>query len=1848
VLVACGTYYEHDIVMTSGVCLRSETGEADCVTIDAQEQGRGIYCDFADSAATASIEGFTITGGDASGSVGGGMYCLRSSPRLTNLVFTDNLAWNGGGMYCGGGSAPMLANVDFVSNSAVGTWPRGGGMYCDTAAAPVLTGVRFLANTANGGGGGAGMCCRDSSPTLTYVTFAENFSSGWGGGMGFINSDATLSHVVFSGNTAETLAGGGLCTDASFLTLSRVTFDGNTAGSRGGAMTSEFGSGCTLEHVTFVGNSADYGGDAIACHMSSWAELTNCIIAFSTQGEAVRCYDSSTASLTCCDVFGNVGGDWIDCIADQNGVNGNFSLDPLFCWDENPDEPLTLREDSPCAAGNNPACGQVGAFGVDCDALGGECEIAVSDTLLSFGPRFIGAVTADTLLVTNAGTLWLRVDDISTDHADFSAEPTSFFVDPDQSQPIVVEFAPSIEGPITGTLTILSSDPDHPMVEVTLEGVGVVGPEISVAPDSLFAELMVDETETQSITVENSGGRELVWSLELAGAYDGWLSAEPDTGAVSPGSSQDVAVTFDASDLLLGGDYFADIVITSNDPYDPEIRVPAQLHVTGFPDIAVSDTLLSYGRVLAGRTLTNTLAVANVGTDLLTVYDVSAEPDAYSAVPTSFVLEPAESLGVEVSFSPNADGPFPGMLTILSDDADQGSIEIPLQGEGILGGTIHVPADQPTIQAGINAVGAGDTVLVACGTYDEHDIVMKSGVTLRSETGQADCATIDAQELGRVMYCENLEETTAIEGFTLSNGYTVTGGGGVMCSLSSPTFRNCRLADNIVGYDEWSPNDGGGMYCQESSPVLIGCEFSNNYAYSDGGGLFCQDSSPVLTGCTFLDNTTDPYNGQGGGMACLESSAALSNCTFVGNSASGPGAALVSWDSSFTLTNCILAFHTGGDAVHCIDGGSAALTCCDVFGNEAGDWIGCIADQYGVDGNILGDPLFCDPWQGDLTLAAGSPCAPESNPECGLIGACGVACDLPGPRIGVSDTLLTFRPVCVGEITSETVVVSNLGPAWLAVTQISIDHDDFSADPSTFVLPPGDSREVEVVFTPSSVGTIAGTLTIQSSDPALPEVRVALEAEGLVPAGHISSSDDHVSFGPVFIGAAGWEVLTVSNIGCGPLTVSDISTDHSDFSADPAALTIPPDGTGTVVVVFAPSSEGTITGTLTITSDDPDDGTLEIALEGEGLVPPEIEVSPDSLSADLPTGQTETHILTIENSGGSELVWSARAVADTGARSRGFRRLNAPAAKISGGGHAAPLEASAVPLGGRSTRLADLTGVQVLWDQAHGQTSWGHVVIISNLECRGATVTRGNEPLTSSLLSNFGVVWITDCSDTWTFPEVQALADWVLGGGSLLLEGDSDSSVAAYNEILVASSAGIEYSPVAGTAGYTTIIYSHPTTVGVGRVYLNDNEAHLSAVMPPASVLLDDRLGLPNTAWSKPGIGRSIAMADDITDDGHIGYWDTELFANQVFDWLAGGSTCAWLTCDPTSGTVPVGESVEVEVTFDAADLVGGDYLAEVIVRSNDLDDPETALAAHLHVTGVPDIAVSAMALDFGVVEVGAAVAETLLVVNEGTDLLTVSGVSTDHGDFSVDPTSFALPPAESQAVTVEFTPSTEGLIAGTLTILSDDPDEGSLLVALEGTGEHVTPVEGSFYAVLTESESVMLRWTVSSMAGIDGFSVYRAPSPEGPFARVNDEPIPASSPASFEDTGVWPETTFWYELRALLADGTEDVVDGGLTSVTTSGRLAARLYPAHPNPLTTRTSIRLDVPAHVGGVTLAVYGIGGQLVRRLSDGAVGRGRHVVTWDGRDERGMPVSAGVYFVRLEAGGEVRTQKIAVAR
>ncbi len=262
-------------------------------------------------------------------------------------------------------------------------------------------------------------------------------------------------------------------------------------------------------------------------------------------------------------------------------------------------------------------------------------------------------------------------------------------------------------------------------------------------------------------------------------------------------------------------------------------------------------------------------------------------------------------------------------------------------------------------------------------------------------------------------------------------------GGGVHCQNgSSPTIESCVFTGNRA-------KTGGAFSCIGGSPTLIDCTFTANHAYElDGGAVLCTDgSSPTITNCLFFGNTTV---GGGAGIASSSSQVEISGCTFAGNASSpyqGGGALYCGWGSTVWATNCtfvgnsspdgagvlcypdgtlildgsIIAFSALGQAIALYGTSTATLGCCDLFGNPGGDWVGAIAGQYGMDGNISADPLFCDLSGGDYHLQPESPCLPHTppNPECELAGAWPQGCAPQGVVSGAPDgaTLRVQPPI---------------------------------------------------------------------------------------------------------------------------------------------------------------------------------------------------------------------------------------------------------------------------------------------------------------------------------------------------------------------------------------------------------------------------------------------------------------------------------------------------------------------------------------------------------------------------------------------------------------------------------------------------------------------------------------------------------------------------------------------------------------------------------------------------------------------------------------------------------------------
>ena len=84
-----------------------------------------------------------------------------------------------------------------------------------------------------------------------------------------------------------------------------------------------------------------------------------------------------------------------------------------------------------------------------------------------------------------------------------------------------------------------------------------------------------------------------------------------------------------------------------------------------------------------------------------------------------------------------------------------------------------------------------------------------------------------------------------------------------------------------------------------------------------------------------------------------------------------------------------------------------------------------------------------------------------------------------------------------------------------------------------------------------------------------------------------------------------------------------------------------------------------------------------------------------------------------------------------------------------------------------------------------------------------------------------------------------------------------------------------------------------------------------------------------------------------------------------------------------------------------------------------------------------------------------------------------------------------------------------------------------------------------------------------------------------------------------------------------------------------------------HPNPFNPQISIRYRVDRRTAA-KLEIFDVRGRMVRSLVDGTVEAGPHDITFDGRDDRGLSVPSGIYFLRLDTPEVLEVRQITLLK
>jgi hypothetical protein len=338
----------------------------------------------------------------------------------------------------------------------------------------------------------------------------------------------------------------------------------------------------------------------------------------------------------------------------------------------------------------------------------------------------------------------------------------------------------------------------------------------------------------------------------------------------------------------------------------------------------------------------------------------------------------------------------------------------------------RVPSEYLTIQEAINAVGEGDTVLVAPGVYagpsnrrlDFHGV----NRVVRSEGGP-ESTIIDCEYENLAFWFHTAEDLSSlVEGFKIKNGdrhdvggllceegacVTVrscvflrgigTAGAGLKCkSGSSVVVEGTRFTQNdaqyggavmlsgggsltmrdcLIEYNEaWY---GGGVRCEYSPATFERVVFVGNYATDTCGAVTCIGADFSFEDCTFIGNSA----GFCGGIGCIEATVDVTGSTFAATQTSHGGTVHCWPDSDVRIERSVLAYATGA-AVRCETGSLLDMSHCVVFANSTGDSL--CGHHYE---NVFEDPAFCGLELHDLTVHESSPCLPGNNPWGVLIGA---------------------------------------------------------------------------------------------------------------------------------------------------------------------------------------------------------------------------------------------------------------------------------------------------------------------------------------------------------------------------------------------------------------------------------------------------------------------------------------------------------------------------------------------------------------------------------------------------------------------------------------------------------------------------------------------------------------------------------------------------------------------------------------------------------------------------------------------------------------------------------------------
>lgn len=368
------------------------------------------------------------------------------------------------------------------------------------------------------------------------------------------------------------------------------------------------------------------------------------------------------------------------------------------------------------------------------------------------------------------------------------------------------------------------------------------------------------------------------------------------------------------------------------------------------------------------------------------------------------------------------------------------------------------------------------------------------------------------------------------------------------------------------------------------------------------------------------------------------------------------------------------------------------------------------------------------------------------------------------------------------------------------------------------------------------------------------------------------------------------------------------------------------------------------------------------------------------------------------------------------------------------------------------------------------------------------------------------------------------------------------------------------------------------------------------------------------------------------SNDGGTTRGGTQTFTTAAADLAItdGSSAGLDLTADVSSGT----NNNVVGIFELSASSAGASFDAVSITNDN---------------PGVPDISAARLF----------ASADQTLEVGSDTELATVS-IDNTSAPATIDFSGFSAPVSTNATYVILAIDVETDADASDVRFFLDAPADltlsGAQVASVNGQSQSTfsglplsnasapLPVEMAGFEATPSSGDVELQWATLTETNNAGFDVQRRLGDSATWTSISrvEGAGTTSERQSYrftDDTLPYEAKSVAYRLRQVDVDGGESVTEPVSVELAAADKL--ELLGTYPNPTRSRATVRFAVPADANDAQLVLYDLLGREVRSMA--VSGTGRQKTTLDASG-----LATGMYFLRLTAGGQVRTTKITVVR